>query len=563
MKKWILEHRKESAVIFLLLLILAAPFVLRLSKQKSSPSGNNIENRLVIISPHNETIRNEFTQAFVAHIKETENFDVHIDWRTPGGTSEITKVIDSEVEASFQNYWKKNNFGKWADAAGAFNNKKITTNHNPSSETKQQKARRIYLSSEVGIGLDLFFGGGAYDFQQQANKGHLVASTKNKKYGISALINEKPKWFNEEIIPSINSGEPYYDPQHRWVGTCLSSFGICYNRDSVRRLDLAKNPSKWEDLANPAYYSEIALADPNKSGSVNKAFEMLLQEQMRLAVKTEIRENKRSDLNKKQLTILGLEKGWKNGLHLIQQITANARYFTDSATKIPLDIAAGDAAAGMCVDFYGRSFEENSKDKDSPSSRMMFVTPTGGSSYGVDPIAMFRGAPRPDLAHSFIKFVLSKKGQRLWNFQVGTEGGPQKTALRRQPIRKDLYNLGELRYFSDPNVLPYLNSQEFIYQPSWTAPAFSSIRFIIKMMAVDTHQEQKAAWKALIDNGFPPRATAVFHELSLVNYRAAMGRIAKILASPDRIQQVKLARDLADKFRRHYLRAEEMAKRNE
>ena len=123
--------------------------------------------------------------------------------------------------------------------------------------------------------------------------------------------------------------------------------------------------------------------------------------------------------------------------------------------------------------------------------------------------------------------------------------------------------MGELTHFSDPNVMPYLNTKEFTYEPSWTGNAFSSIRFIIKMMAVDTHNEQRKAWKALIDNNFPPRATAVFHDLSLVNYHAATKRIATILSNPDRIQQVKLARSLADKFRGHYERSTEMAKRGE
>ena len=30
------------------------------------------------------------------------------------------------------------------------------------------------------------------------------------------------------------------------------------------------------------------------------------------------------------------------------------RYFTDSGVKIPLDVATGEAAAGMCIDFFGR-----------------------------------------------------------------------------------------------------------------------------------------------------------------------------------------------------------------
>ena len=40
-----------------------------------------------------------------------------------------------------------------------------------------QMARRAFLTSDViGIGIDLFFGGGSYDFAQQAAAGRLVDS---------------------------------------------------------------------------------------------------------------------------------------------------------------------------------------------------------------------------------------------------------------------------------------------------------------------------------------------------------------------------------------------------
>lgn len=555
---WNPQKRTQALVLLALLIILAAPFLLR-----PAQSGRQVPeaDRLVIITPHNETIRAEFAEAFEKHMLKTMNRQVLVDWRTPGGTSEITKVIDSEVEASFQNYWKNNNFGAWADAAGQYNNRKIKPALAGGKESQAQRARRLYLESDAGIGIDLFFGGGAYDFSIQASKGHLVAADKNSQYGIAPLMREKADWFNSNVIDSEVSGEVYYDPQSRWVGTCLSSFGICFNRDSNLRLGISRDPDAWEDLADPLYFSEIALADPSKSGSVNKAFEMLLQQQMRTALEEELKSELLPGQSLEQRTQAGLEKGWARGMYLIQRITANARYFTDSATKIPQDVAAGDAAAGMCVDFYGRSYQESTRGSGSP--RVYFITPVGGSSYGVDPIAMFRGAPHPELAHAFIRFVLSKKGQRLWNYRSGEKGGPSKVSLRRLPIRKDMYEQEELLHFSDASVLPFEQAEHFTYEAAWTEKAFSAIRFIIRMMSVDTHKEQKEAWKALIENDFPPRATQVFDDLSMVNYQSTMGRISKTLASTDRIQQVKLARSLSSQFRSHYIRARDMARRGE
>ena len=39
-------------------------------------------------------------------------------------------------------------------------------------------------------------------------------------------------------------------------------------------------------------------------------------------------------------------------------LAANARYFTDSSQKPPIDVAQGDCAAGICIDFYGRAQAE-------------------------------------------------------------------------------------------------------------------------------------------------------------------------------------------------------------
>ena len=136
-----------------------------------------------------------------------------------------------------------------------------------------------------------------------------------------------------------------------------------------------------------------------------------------------------------------LQLGWERGLQIIQRASANARYFTNAGSQVPVDVSLGDAAIGMCIDFYGRFQSEAIRVGDTPS-RLQYFTPSGGSSVGVDPIALFRGAPNPEAAKMFIEFVLSLEGQKLWNFKVGTLGGPVKYALRRQPIRKGTLRSG-------------------------------------------------------------------------------------------------------------------------
>jgi spermidine/putrescine-binding protein len=190
---------------------------------------------------------------------------------------------------------------------------------------------------------------------------------------------------------------------------------------------------------------------------------------------------------------------------------------------------------------------------------MRYVTPRGGSSIGVDPIGLLRGAPHPELAREFIEWVLSVEGQKLWNWKVGTPGGPEKYALRRLPIRRELY-APEFRAFrSDPDEQPYEMAGEFVYRDEWTGPLFRVIQFVIRAMCIDPHDELRAAWSALIKAGFPPEASRAFNDVSKVGYGVANGRIRDTLRGP-KIDQVKLAKELSDSFRAQYLRAAELAR---
>ncbi len=387
--------------------ILALPFVLRPRQNQLADA----DDTLVLISPHNEAIRYEFTRAFAEHYQRETGRTVRLDWRTPGGGSEIARYLKSEFYNAFENSWRSSGRPWTPEVVGAFDNPRITPADRPGDDTLAQSARRAFLESRIGIGIDVMFGGGSFDFIQQADAGRLVASD---------VMQRHPEWFAAQSIPQSVSGEPFYDAKGRWIGAALSSFGLCYNTDSLRRLGVARPPAGWEDLTHPVYRNEVALTDPSKSGSAAKAFEMILQQKMQEAGEAHLAE------------------GWAAGLNLIQAASANARYFTDAAGRVPMDVAAGDAAIGMCIDFYGR-FQSECVAAPDGSSRLVYVTPSGGSSVGVDPVAILRGAPHREVAERFVEFVLSIEGQKLWNFRVGTPGGPVRYALRRLPVRKELY----------------------------------------------------------------------------------------------------------------------------
>lgn len=537
-------------VLFLLAAILVAPFWLR--PDDATATDSNAE-RLIIISPHNESIRSEFERAFVRHLRETFDREVWIDWRQPGGTSEIARYLKSEYANAFANLWTRET-GKPFDSEirNAFANGKIDPGTaTPTDELSADaiEARRMFLQSEVSSDIDLFFGGGAYDFSKEASAGGLVATDSSGKYGPGALAGERPEWFTDEVMPAAASGEPFRDDDWRWVGTVLSAFGIVYNRDSLARLGIDETPDAWADLTDPRYFGQLALADPTKSGSVTKAIEMIFQQQMRKKLDAGLAESE------------AVSAGWDEAMRMILKISANSRYFTDQASKIPHDVAQGDAAAGLCIDFYGRTFNEMHRD-DRGDSRVQFVMPVGGTSIGADPIGLLRGAPHPELAHRFLEFVLSPEGQKIWNYRVGAPGGPTRVALRRPPIRKDFYTEANRIHQSDPESNPYEIAKDFTYEADWTGATFGALRFIIRCACVDTHHEQRDAWEAIIEAGMPPEALAVFEDVGAIDYEEALGPISDTLRARDKLREVELARKLAAHFRAQYQRAAALAKLN-
>ena len=66
-----------SLVIAMLMLVIAVPFALKPRQNLLAAA----DDTLVIISPHNEAVRHEFTLAFAEHYKNKTGRSVRIDWR--------------------------------------------------------------------------------------------------------------------------------------------------------------------------------------------------------------------------------------------------------------------------------------------------------------------------------------------------------------------------------------------------------------------------------------------------------------------------------------------------
>ncbi len=584
---------KNLLILAALAIVVALPFVFR----QPPPAGNwrKDDPVLVIVSPHNEAIRYEFAVGFSKWHEAKFGKPVKIDWRNVGGTTEITRYLLAEFTNSTRGWWERS--GKtWPDGATD-----ALTAKDPPTNADVLAVYNAYRQSDspekVTSGIDLLFGGGEFDHSDLFARGCTVPPwTANEP---PAGIFKSPA--GVELIPAKLSGEIWRTDT--LFGSAVSTFGICTNLDRLKDLGVASPPTSWSDLADPVYFRQVGVADPTKSGSIAKAFEMIVHQKIHDRViaagfnddeiaKLEkfIGEKKWKSGDKAdgfpriEVYQACIESGWVDGIHLIQRIGANARYFTDSASKVPIDVSIGDAAVGMAIDFYGRFQAQNSFGPNG-EVRMIYTTPVGGTSVSCDPVSLLRGAPSRELAVRFIQFVLSEDGQRLWTYKPGEPGGPEKFALRRLPIRRDFYPSTNPSMqaiaaehathaadaLADPAVDPYALAKNFIYYRRWTGSHFGVQRDIIRAMCMDSADELKEAWTQIIQHGGPakcPQAMARLGVLPTVELPGSDGAThvvsltwatAPTIRAP-MYQPLDYMREWTAAFRQNYAEAAELAR---
>lgn len=432
----------KVGVLIAFIITLGVPFVFAMTREDGQVVPGDAL-RLVVITPHNEQIRYEFERAFDQWHRQNYELPVDIDWRAPGGTSTIRRQLESE-------YIKALTIGK------------ITP--------KGQLARDDQGNPTQGtMGADIFFGGGSYDHGQV-------------KRGITANVNgdsvslpiaqeiEFPQEFLDDIYGEnvIGSGE-LYDPEGYWHGTALSGFGILFNRDVLQDLGLPE-PTTWDDLRDPRYQGWIGLADPRASGSVTTTYDSILN-----------------------------NYGWEEGWAILRDMSANARYFSNSSSKVPLDVSQGEAAAGVAIDFYGRYQAQavTEQGQTAEQARLGYIDPPGVVFIDADPITLLRGGPNPELAMRFIEFTLTERAQAIWQYPATTRApapdglGPERYELRRMPVRRVMYQSQYSQHFID-KANPFQLASN-VQSKGWR----SAVAPMMAAFSIEIHAEQVAAWEAL------------------------------------------------------------------
>ncbi len=512
------------------ILLLALPFFLReqLAEQERAPE--NAAKTIVIVTAHDKVMRTEFERAFREYYQKKYGEDVQFDWRDIGGTSDIIRYIDDRFTANFREYYQDNYPGEWNnDTVNGFSAAKLPEN----APHAAKLARERFLAGNVGIGIDIMWGGGTYDMSKNAVKGYAVDGK---------VMERHPEYLTADIIPAQFSGEQLYDEQGRYYGVCLASFGICYNPQRYKDLQIPP-PECWRDLSRSELFGKLALGDPTKSGSVSKCYEMLIQQVMQESLAAG----------------QDADTAWQNALTLLKQLCGNANTITDSAGQIPREVSSGNSAAGVCIDYYG--FTES---KWVGVERLQYVMPRNGSNVSCDPIQLLRGAPNRAVAEEFIDFTLSIDGQKLLNYKLDTPGGPQKTEIRRQPIRRDIYQPPYQQYLTNPDYNPYVSGAGFNYRGDLTGRYFSLLRVLIRCIMLDPIDELRLAQQAIIAAGGPEKVPQAYAEFCKIPFSfTEAGKANNDLYPHDNWTMADIAamrRDWTISARDQYLQAAKLAK---
>lgn len=430
----------------LLALILGVPFALTYGRDRETAPAN--AERLIIITPHVPQIRAEFGRAFSEwHLREHGTPAV-VDFRTPGGTSEIRKQLEAMFSSAVKNLVERG----------------LLDPNLPDDA----------LLPPGSIEYDLFFGGGSFDHGQTANPMSIAARTPDNRDVTVRIRQSAPAGFTQAELDAIFGEnrigpQQLYDPAQRWIGTALSSFGIVFNREVLARLGLPE-PTAFDSLTDPRLIGWVALADPRQSGSVTTTFDSILGNQ-----------------------------GWEQGWRTLRGMCGTTRYFTNSSTKPPIDVSMGEAAAGLAIDFYGRGQAQVIAETGG-GDRVGYTDPAGSVYVDADPISLLNGAPNPELARRFIRFTLTDEAQALWQFRAGDPTnpsgpggqpmGPREHELRRMPVRRAIFE----RYFE--HFVDQVNPFEIvsdIQNPGWR----TGVQVMMGAFGVDLADECRAAYAAL------------------------------------------------------------------
>ena len=303
--------------------------------------------------------------------------------------------------------------------------------------------RSEFRNRREGIRVDLFFGGGTDPYLELKSQ-ELLQTYRVPENILSGVASEL-------------GGVPLYDEKFTWYAATMAGFGIIYNKIVIAKLGLP-SPTAWDDLGRAHLFGWVGSGDPRKSGSIHMAYEIILQ-----------------------------AYGWDRGWRLITAIGANARGFSTYGGQTPIDVTLGEVAYGMAIDSYAWA-----QVKEAGEHVIGFTMPPNLTIVSGDGLAILKGAPNPEVAKAFVRFVLTEEGQRLWVLKKGEQGGPQRFELAKFSVRPDLYEKIATR--SAVRMNPFAWESDLVYDATLGSTRWNVINDLLGSQIVEPHGALRAAW---------------------------------------------------------------------
>jgi ABC-type Fe3+ transport system substrate-binding protein len=436
--------------------------------------------RLTMISPHRDEIREEVALAFRDwfHARTDAHAAAACDaleqWLRDGSPEQLSGT--RQALARLRADWRSDDMGSVGETLQAWMAETDATQGRHLLDSLKawrqqiplvrlvwvdmggtsQIARYITSSFESkpdGIGIDVLFGGGTDIFLRFADQGLL------QRIDVAEALRRR-------IPPALN-GVPIYDPQGRWYGPMLSSFGILSNREVLRRIGQPE-PRSWADLGRPGLQGWVAAGDPRLTGSVHMVYEIVLQSQ-----------------------------GWDKGFPLLLRLGANTHSFIRDSGTLCRTVSNAEVAAAGNLD--ANALTAVGRDPE----RIAFYLPPGETIINPDAMAILRGAPRPEAARAFVEFALSDAGQLLFLLQPGRPGGPRRFPLCRLSVVPELYERYPASERSVGEANPFKVANTISYDSKLGISRWDALNDLIGAVIVDAHPELSEAWRAVLQSGPP------------------------------------------------------------
>lgn len=229
---------------------------------------------------------------------------------------------------------------------------------------------------------DVMHSGAVFEFLEAGKKGLLGSTRPREIAGV----------FPASLFLG-GSRIPLFDTDGRWYVWGFSLGVIGFNRDRLAALRLPV-PKTWSDLANPIYKGQVVFNMPQLSSSAFNTIVALYQ-------------------------IMGPQGLWSYW----DRVNDNVAFYSRSTAALYTLVGRGEIPISFGV---ARPYYEG----QARGQAVDVVYPSEGAWVFATAVGMVNNAPNPDLAKTFVKFILSSSGQvqAVNQFQNPVRAGIRPTA---------------------------------------------------------------------------------------------------------------------------------------